>query len=90
MIPMVWQALEWTDWMWGDHDKLEVIIIPRYLKDLTCSSWEPFTKRGAREVRKEGDLWEIITYFVLLELMVRWWEVIHDEIRLMLYWTVDI
>ena len=64
MIPMVWRALELTDWMWGDHDKLEVIIIPRHLKELTCLSWEPFKKRGEREVRKEGDLWETIMYLI--------------------------
>ena len=80
MVAMVWRALEQTDWMWGDHDKLEVIIIPRYLKELTRPSWEPFKKRGETEVRKEGDLRDVF----FLELMVRWWEVIHDEIRLML------
>ena len=62
-------SLEQKNCMWGDHDKLEVIIIPRYLKELTCSSWEPFKKRGGREVRKQGDLRETIMYFVYWS----WW-----------------
>ena len=66
-----------------------MIIIPRYLKDLTYSSWEPFKKRGRREVRKEGDLRETIMYcfFRVDGKMTR---SNSHEIRLMLYWTVDI
>ena len=62
---MVWWALEQTDWMWEDHDKLEVIITPRYLNELTLSSWEPSRKeeRGSK-VGKEGDLLEMIMYLI--------------------------
>ena len=62
-------SLEWTDWIWEDHDKLEVIITPRYLKELTCSSWEPSKKREEREVEKEEDLSEMIMYLVFCS----WW-----------------
>ena len=55
--------------MWEDNDKLEVIITPRYLNELTWLSWEVFKEKGKREIEKEGDLREICFF---LELMVRW------------------
>ena len=37
------------------HDKLEEIITSTYLNELTCSSWEPFKKRGDSVAEKEED-----------------------------------
>ena len=88
MILKVWQALEWTDWMLEDHDKLEVKITPRYWNDLTCSSWESFKKKEKGRLEKR-ETYER-EWCIFLQLVVRWWKVIHDEIILTLDWTVDI
>ena len=85
---MVCRALELTDWIWEEHDRLEVVITPKYLNELTCLSWEPFKKR-----RERGSLEKKETYdhvFVFLELIARWRELICDVMRLMLNWTMDI
>ena len=66
MIPIVWRALEQTDWMWVDHDKLEVIIRPRYFEWIDTFKLRTFKKRGERVVEKEEDLCEMIMYLFFI------------------------
>ena len=63
---MVWRALEQTDWMWQDHDKLDVILTQRYLNELTHSSWEPFKKkeRGRLKRRETYVRWSSVFFGV--------------------------
>ena len=69
--------------MSGNHERLEVRVTPRYLKEETSSRGELLRVREGREEVKEGDLrvMIMITYLLFWVLMVRRQEESQEDSR---------
>ena len=67
--------------MCADHERFEVRVTPRYLKELTRSRGVLLRTRLGRELVKVCDLRVTIMYLLLLILMLRRREESQEDIR---------